>query len=93
MNVDHPKGGPKARFFLAFGFDRARPEVMAEALITHFTDGDRMLRAQAAAGTHRLIVEAPMRTPDGRNPRIRTVWQLQEGLAWRLITAVPLTRR
>lgn len=52
-----------------------------------------MLRAQAAAGTHRLIVEAPMRTPDGRNPRIRTVWQLQEGLAWRLITAVPLTRR
>ncbi|MGX7703302.1 DUF6883 domain-containing protein [Methylobacterium sp. Gmos1] len=38
LNVDHPKGGPKARFFLAFGFDPARPEVMAEALILHATD-------------------------------------------------------
>ncbi|WP_245524468.1 DUF6883 domain-containing protein [Methylobacterium nonmethylotrophicum] len=33
LNVDHPKGGPKARFFLAFGFDPTQPETMAEALI------------------------------------------------------------
>ncbi|WP_331254794.1 DUF6883 domain-containing protein [Methylobacterium currus] len=38
MNVDHPKGGSKARFFLAFGVDPSRPEVMAEALIFHATD-------------------------------------------------------
>ncbi len=31
LNVDHPKGGPKARFFLSFGFDPTKPGIMADA--------------------------------------------------------------
>jgi hypothetical protein len=36
-------------------------------------------------------VEAEIEAPDGRRPRVRTVWQLDKGqIAPRLITAYPL---
>jgi hypothetical protein len=38
-----------------------------------------------------MIVEGPMAMADGRRPQVGTVWQLQDGSTWRLITAVPLT--
>ncbi|KMO34413.1 hypothetical protein VQ03_23430 [Methylobacterium tarhaniae] len=91
LNVDHPKGGPKARFFLAFGFDPGQPEIMAEALIMQATDARCILRSVELGPCRRMIVEGPMETPDGRRPRVRSVWQLQDGLMWRLLTAVPLT--
>ena len=72
LNVDHPKGGPKARFFLAFGFDPARPEVMAEALILHATDARCVPRPAESGPYRRMIVEGPMETPDGRRPRVRS---------------------
>ena len=36
LNLDHRKGGLKARFFLSFGFTREEPGVMAETLIGQF---------------------------------------------------------
>ena len=91
LNIDHPKGGPKARFFLTFGFDPAQPAVMAEALIAHAAEMRGTVRVTDTDGRRRMILEDPMRTPDMREPKVRTVWQLHEGVAWRLITAVPLT--
>ncbi|MCF4125408.1 DUF6883 domain-containing protein [Methylobacterium sp. SyP6R] len=91
LNVDHPKGGPKARFFLAFGFDPIQPEIMAEALIVQATDARCILRPVENGPYRRMIVEGPMETPDGRLPRVRSVWQWQDGAMWRLVTAVPLT--
>lgn len=43
----------------------------------------------------RMIVEGEIMSPDGRNPRVRAVWQREEGevVAWRLITVVPVTTR
>jgi hypothetical protein len=39
----------------------------------------------------RYEVEGSLRTPDSRNPHIRTVWQVDKGqLAPRLITAYPV---
>lgn len=39
----------------------------------------------------RFEVEGELRCPDGRRPRVRTVWQLDQGeVAPRLITAYPL---
>ena len=36
-------------------------------------------------------VDGELRTPDGRSPRVRTVWQVDKGqIAPRLITAYPL---
>jgi hypothetical protein len=85
LNLDHRKGGLKARFFLSFGFTREEPGVMAETR-------RRCLRPRTL---ERVIVEGEIVSPDGRNPRVRAVWQREEGevVAWRLITVVPITTR
>jgi len=39
----------------------------------------------------RYEIDGELKAPDGRQPRIRTVWQVDEGgIAPRLITAYPL---
>ena len=39
----------------------------------------------------RYEIDGELNAPDGRQPRIRTVWQIDEGqIAPRLITAYPL---
>ena len=126
LNVDHPKGGPKARFFLAFGFERPGPglggqelraatrglhpshravamsdvaadqievlqAVVAEALLAQVDALGPERQVADVTGQKRMICEGPMPSPDGRSPHVRTVWQLQAGIVWRLITAVPLT--
>lgn len=93
LNVDHPKGGPKARFFLSFGFDPTKPGIMADALIGHFLLNPGTLVPSTPMTPERWVVEGPLHTPDGRDPRVRSVWQPEEGTAWRLVTAIPLTRR
>jgi hypothetical protein len=42
-------------------------------------------------GDVRVTVDAPMAVPDGRAPRMRTVWKVDAGQTFaRLITAYPL---
>lgn len=63
---------------------------MAEALLEH---GRRHEVAKAKETTFgpRYEVEGELPAPDGRAPRIRTVWQVDAGeIAPRLITAYPL---
>ncbi|WP_342587201.1 DUF6883 domain-containing protein [Methylobacterium terrae] len=61
LNVDPPNGGPKARFFLAFGFDPAQPEVMADALIVQ---GHRRSVRPAPRGA-RVLPPDDRRVTDG----------------------------
>nr|WP_246730425.1 DUF6883 domain-containing protein [Methylobacterium sp. 2A] len=65
---------------------------LAEALLAHHTAHDLQMHGTEVAGRIRLICEGSILAPDGRRPTIRTVWQLYDGVAWRLITAVPRTR-
>lgn len=90
LDLDHVRGGPKARFFMAFGFTPSEPGILASALLAHPTLETRARETATPAGDVRLIYEGPLTTPDGRNPRIRTVWQLDVPDEARFITAVPL---
>ncbi|GJD43526.1 hypothetical protein AFCDBAGC_1378 [Methylobacterium cerastii] len=94
LNLAHPIGGPKARFFLSFGFDRAKPDEIGRASLAQADAlfGTDALRFVEIDGRMRLVVEGPVVAPDGRRPHVRVVWQRQATIAWRLITAVPLTR-
>ncbi|TXN65517.1 DUF6883 domain-containing protein [Methylobacterium sp. WL6] len=94
LNPEHPTGGPKARFFLSFGFDRSRPQELGRALLVQADAlyGTEALCLVQVDGRVRLVVEGPIAAPDGRRPRVRVVWQQQAAIAWRLITAVPLMR-
>lgn len=92
LNVDHPKGGAKARFFLKFGFASESPHLMADALLGHFVLYPGTLLPASQDTFERMVIEGPLMSPDGRNPQVRSVWQREDdGTAWRLITAVPLT--
>jgi hypothetical protein len=94
LNLDHPHGWSKARFFLSVGFGPADPAIMADALLAQarpetFTD--------AAHSPHgvRFGFEGPLRTPSGAAVHVRTAWQVDandaSGTA-RFLTAFPLPK-
>ena len=90
MNVSHRHGASKAWFFARFGFRLEQWEVLAEALRRHGAAHEVTRTHQTPFGP-RFEVEGRIVSPDGRNPRLRTVWQWDDGeVAPRLITAYPL---
>jgi len=90
--LTHQFGGSKARFFMRFGFTMERWQRLAEELRRHGRINPVTRTTETIFGP-RFEVEGPIRTPDGRDPHIRTVWQLDEGETDpRLITAHPLEK-
>ena len=90
LNPAHPYGASKAAFFTRFGFQRDAWEVMASALCEHGRTNEVARERETGFGP-RYEVEGELRAPDGRTPRVRTVWQVDKGqIAPRLITAYPL---
>lgn len=90
LNEAHRYGASKARFFEAFGFRLGNWEALAHALHEHGQRHEVSMRTATGFGP-RYEVDGELNTPDGRTPRVRTVWQLDRGeVAPRLITAYPL---
>lgn len=90
FNPAHRFGASKARFFTAFGFRVEQWEVLAAALRTHARSHEVAQQRETGHGP-RFTVEGELDAPDGRRPRVRSVWQLDHGeVAPRLITAYPL---
>lgn len=80
----------KAAFFAAFGFTRERWDLLRDALLEHGASHEVFLGGNNPFGV-KYVVEGPLRTPDGRSPRVRSVWILETGSsAPRLVTAYPL---
>jgi hypothetical protein len=90
LNPAHRYGASKARFFVQFGFRAEEWERLAEALRAHGRTHE-VARTTATGFGPRYAVEGELDTPGGRRPRVRTVWQMDEGaVAPRLISAYPL---
>ena len=90
LNPAHRYGASKARFFAEFGFDAEAWAVLAAALREH-GQGHDVARWRETGFGPRYEVEGELPAPDGRRPRVRTVWQVDKGqIAPRLITAYPL---
>ena len=90
LNTEHRYGASKARFFAEFGFEIQGWETLAEALLEHGR-GHEVSNTRQTHWGPRYEIDGDLNTPDGRRPRIRTVWQLDAGeIAPRLITAYPL---
>lgn len=89
LNLNHPKGGPKARFWLAFGFDPSNPGVMAQALASHAWENAPGTLKTPLVGPPRLVFEGTIDTPDMRDPIVRTVWELEDPNTARFLTAYP----
>ena len=78
LSSTNPRGKAKADFFLSFGFSLARWEQLAEALRRHATS-HAVARVVETAYGPRYHVDGEIETPDGRNPLVRTVWQIDLG--------------
>lgn len=91
LNVDHPKGGPKARWFLARGFRVDTPIELANNLADMaFTNWPGVAVAAPPHGVKHKIV-AQLACPDGSAPLVLAVWIVEPGEALaRLVTARPL---
>ena len=90
LNPEHPYGTSKARFFVAFGFTPDAWAALAAELRVHGQTHEVARWRETGFGP-RYEVEGEVVAPDGRRPRVRTVWQVDKGqIAPRLITAYPL---
>ena len=92
LDVDHSQGGSKAQFFLRFGFDPAYPEVLLQSLLDHGA-AHEVAQATLLPAGWTYVVEGPLVTPDGRHPKVRSIWLLPPAGAPYLITAYPARRR
>jgi hypothetical protein len=90
LNAKHPHGAHKARYLGRFGFTAMDLDTARHALLEHGRSHDVVRVSQTGFGP-RYVVESKLKTPDGRDPCIRTIWQMDDGeVAPRLITAYPL---
>lgn len=91
LNLDHKDGGSKAEFFRRFGFSPEDWKEMADALLEHGKTHEVSRMVESNHGL-RYQVDGELNTPDGRRPRIRTVWIFDAdppSESPRLITAYP----
>jgi hypothetical protein len=90
LNPAHRYGASKARFFMAFGFRPEAWEELANALREHGQQNE-VAKVKDTGFGPRYEVDGEITALEGRRPRLRTVWQVDEGeTAPRLITAYPL---
>lgn len=90
LDLNHEDGGPKAVFFMRFGFSLERWHVLAEALINHAHQHEVTEIDTSSAFGVKYIVVGRMTTPDGRRPNLRVVWIILHGTsAPRLTSAFP----
>lgn len=87
--LNHPDGGSKARFFYRFGFRPDEWEVFAEALRS-ICLGNEIVEVKETTYGVQYVIIGEINTPDGRNPTIRAVWQIDHGADYpRFISAYP----
>lgn len=86
----HPEGIGKAEFFFRFGFSADRPDDLEQSLLAHCLQNEAIEVGRTAHGV-KYTLDGELKTPDGRNPFVRTIWQVDSGKDLpRLITAYPL---
>lgn len=89
LSSDHPVGRAKAVFFLSIGFDRGKPQGLESALLQHARSGDLVSTERTAFGD-RFVVEGPLRSPQGKDALVRTVWFAEAEHEAVLVTAYPI---
>jgi hypothetical protein len=93
LSFTHRDGRAKAQFFSKFGFVAENWEAMAEALKQHVAV-HHILRIEPSPFGTRYIIEGELECPDGRTPRVRSVWFIAAGEEGpHFVTADPRARR
>ena len=90
LSSTHAAGRSKAAFLQRFGFDASAWEMLRGALLRQAATAEVATVTETIFGT-KYIIESGLDAPDGRRPRIRSVWFISsEQQAPRLVTIIPL---
>jgi hypothetical protein len=90
LSNTHRDGRHKDAFFKRFGFAVAEWERAAWALREHAAEHD-VTRVETSLDGQRYVMEGGIRSPDGRDPFIRTIWFTETADETpRFVTAYPL---
>jgi hypothetical protein len=88
LDENHAENKGRARFFTRFGFNLVQWEVLRDALIGHVNNnqvGDTETTKHSTVYT----VRCSLSSPDGRNPRISTIWTIEASGGPKFVTAFP----
>ncbi len=89
LNLDHLKGGGKARVFRGRGYDESNVSAFIADLVALAQTAPVVDVRQDNYGI-RYVIDGAIQTPDGRCLRVRTVWMMDmvQDAPW-LISAYP----
>jgi len=89
LNLTHPIGGSKARWFYSLGYSAHDPEQLSTDLRLALMCGT-VLEVKSNAYGVKYVVSGQMLTPSGIEARVMTVWIVTgDHPAPRLVTAFP----
>jgi hypothetical protein len=90
LSLSHPVGKSKARFFRGLGFDESTIDQLREELKEVIQRAPVEETERTSHGT-KYVVVGSIRSPDGEEVTIRTVWMIEEEGpgAPRFVTAYP----
>ena len=78
LALGHPDGPDKATLFRQFGFRPEAANVMRAAFLEHARTAEVVTTRTTKLGT-RYIIEGKVRSPDGRDPIVRSVCFVETG--------------
>lgn len=87
LSDTHFRGRAKSKYFTSFGFGPIKWPEFAAALRAHAAENDWVSFTPSLNGQIYEVV-CTIRSPDGRNPCIRSFWELVDEVP-RLVTAYP----
>jgi len=89
LNVEHERGGTKARLLAQFGYNHDNWRQLDADIRRYHLDAETDAERRTLYGM-RYEIRAPLQTPNSRTLMIRTIWKIDEGTdVPRLITLVP----
>lgn len=92
LNPDRGDGAAKAALLMRFGFSPDRPLDLMDALGRHPLSARWTAAFEAPHGIKHYF-EGPLSSPDGRDPYIRSVWQVDydgDGSTAKFVTIRPV---
>lgn len=89
LNLSHPVGGPKARWFVSIGYDPAQPDQLANDLKELVESSDDYLAETSPFGV-KCKVRGSLTSPTRQIGKVVSVWIIEPGASDpRLVTVVP----
>lgn len=92
LDLNHPRGGSKAKFFVKHGFAPDDPQALADALLRHPTASGAALTIVEDEGDTVMLFEGAILTPSRTAPLIRSVWQIDPLGDAQFVTAYPIRK-